>query len=118
MKNNTIFLATYAKLPHDIATYNLYKNVGVYVEVDLETGVMIDVDVSLYSDVSMNFLRKILRGTNIIYDRDIIVGEIEKRYWGSAKKAILTAVRRIFDKYDEVAKILKKDFTPEPNERL
>jgi len=116
MGENTIFLAAYARLPQDIAAYGLYKSVGVYAEVEVDTGVIIEADVSFYSHVSINMIRAILKGKNIVLDREVILKAFESRYWGGGRKAVITAVKRLFERYDEVMEQLERDPIPDLTE--
>ncbi len=112
-RGNTIFIAAYARLPKDIPAYALYNSVGVYAEVDVDTGVIVDADVSFYSQVSINMVKSILKGANIVYERGRIVEELEMRYWGGARKALITAVKRLFERFDEVMSLLEREATPD-----
>ncbi len=69
--------------PRDIPAYTLYKTVGIYLEVDTDRGVVLDVDASLYSRLAKELLREIFMGGNLdrrsrgdpAGDRSTVLGE-------------------------------------------
>ncbi|NPV27503.1 MAG: DUF3870 domain-containing protein [Firmicutes bacterium] len=95
----TLFFTGYAKLPSTITAYNLYKVVAVGMEIDPATSVILDADCTLATDLGRNFVATLLRGHNLATDVDLIVQKLERRYHGSARKALITAVRIIADHY-------------------
>lgn len=102
MGKKTVFVAGYANLPKDIPAYTLYKTVGIYLAVDPERGAILDVDASLYSRLAKELLKEIFMGANLFEDRESILEELEQRYWGSARKAMLAAARKAFSNFDEI----------------
>ena len=95
----TIFLTGYAKLPDGITASEVYKVVGIGLEVERTTGTVVAADCTLATEVGRRFFRKLLEGRRLVEDFAVMVEEVELRYLGNAQKALVTAMRIARDKY-------------------
>jgi len=96
-----IFVTGYAKLPKGITATELYSVVAVGLIVNKETGVIIDADCSLVTRVAKNFFNKLVVGKNI-KDYDTIYEDFKQHYYGSAKKALISAMKTCHEKYKQI----------------
>jgi hypothetical protein len=95
----TVLFSGYAKLPTGITASEMYKVVGVILTIDVETGVIIEADCTLATRLARKHVASILVGHTLKNGPDPILHLVDKTYQGSAKKAIITAMRIIYDKY-------------------
>ncbi|MEW6243419.1 MAG: DUF3870 domain-containing protein [Bacillota bacterium] len=95
---DTLFFSGYAKLPAGITASELYKVVGVGLEVD-QRGYILAAECTLATGVGRDFFIRMVKGLNLEEDFDAIVADIEERYHGSAQKAIITAMKIIREKF-------------------
>ena len=93
-----ILFSGYAKLPTGITASEIYKVIGVVLLVDEDTGEIIQADCTLATAVARNHVSSILVGKQLA-NPDYLVRIVDTTYQGSAKKAIITAIRIIYDKY-------------------
>ncbi|XEQ92852.1 hypothetical protein SCACP_17030 [Sporomusa carbonis] len=93
-----ILFSGYAKLPTGITASEVYKVIGVVLLIDEDTGMILEADCTLATAVARNHVSSILVGKSIAMP-DQLVSIVDKTYQGSAKKAIITAIRIIHDKY-------------------
>lgn len=98
-REETLLITGYARLPSTITAYRLYEVVGIAVEVRPSDGEIIDVDCSLATSVARRFVREIAIGYKLSDGIEGLVEKIERRYWGSARKAIIMAFRVIYEKF-------------------
>ncbi|HHY39504.1 MAG TPA: DUF3870 domain-containing protein [Clostridia bacterium] len=96
---NTIFLTGYARLPAGITASELYRVVGIGIEVDAVTSEIVSADCTLATEVGRNFFSRLVVGKRLDEEFDKIVEEIERRYQGNAQKALITALRISREKY-------------------
>jgi hypothetical protein len=94
-----VLFSGYAKLPTGITASEIYKIIGVIVLVDMNTGEIIEADCTLATQLACKHVSGALIGHNLTNSPDHLVRLIDKIYQGSAKKAIITAIRIIYDKY-------------------
>lgn len=107
----SIFITGYAKLPSNITAEKLYKVVAVGVEIDPNTGIIIDCDCTLATTVGKNFFKKLVMGYNLSNGIDDLIEIFKTRYHGSARKALITGIKIMYEKwllYLEDQPILKK----------
>ena len=95
----TVFFTGYAKLPEGITASEMFGVVGIGLEVDRSTGVVVAADCTLATEVGRRFFRRLVEGRRLGDDFPAIVEEVELRYFGSAQKALVTALRIARDKY-------------------
>jgi len=96
---NTVFITGHAKLPTAITAEKLYEVITIGIEVDTETGIIISSDCTLATDVGRKFFTKLTTGYCLLNGIDQLILKFEKRYYGSARKAIVTALKHMYDKW-------------------
>jgi hypothetical protein len=96
---NTVFFSGYAKLPAGITASEMYKVVGIVIIVDMQTEKIVQADCTLVTQVGRDFVNKMMVGHVMSNGIDPLLRELDCRYQGSAKKAIITALKIINDKY-------------------
>ncbi len=103
MEKNEIFIAGYAKLPQGITASELYTVIAVGMLVDYDDGTIYDVDCTLATDMAKQFVKRLVNGKNIC-DLESLEAAFNEKYFGSAKKALLSAIRIINEKYVNIKK--------------
>lgn len=99
MNPNFVLFSGYAKLPTGITASELYKIIGVIVLVNMDTGEIIEADCTLATQLARRHVSAALVGHMLTDGPDQLAQLIDKIYQGNAKKAIITALRIIYDKY-------------------
>jgi hypothetical protein len=94
-----IFFSGYAKLPAGITATEMYKVIGVVVVIDPETEIIGEADCTLATEVGRIFVKNIMTGYSMAQGIEPLLRTVDARYQGSAKKAIITALKIINDKY-------------------
>ena len=98
-KPETVFFTGYAKLPSNITAAKLYEVVAIGVEVDPETGIIIASDCTLATQATRDFVNKLILGYDLNNGIEALTDSFEKRYYGSARKAIITAICILYEKW-------------------
>ena len=96
---NLILFSGYAKLPTGITASEMYKVIGVIVLIDIDKEVIVEADCTLATRLANKHVSSALVGCSMKNGADPLVRNIDHIYQGSAKKAIITALRIIYDKY-------------------
>lgn len=94
-----VLFSGYAKVPTGITASELYKVIGVVVIIDVESGEIVEADCTMATSLARRFVADALRGQNIKQGPETAIALIDQVYHGSAKKAIITVLRIIYDKY-------------------
>jgi len=97
--NRTILLTGYARLPAGITASKLFDVVGVAVEVDPETGKIVNAECTLATSLARDFFRRLVVGSGLETEFASIVRTLESRYQGNAQKALVSALKGVLEKY-------------------
>lgn len=98
-RTETVFFTGYAKLPSNITAAKLYEVVAVGIEVDPNTCIIVACDCTLATKVARDFVNSLIVGYNIGNGIDGLIDSFEKRYFGSARKALTTSLRIMYEKW-------------------
>lgn len=98
MDKNTVFITGYAKLPEGITAKEMYKVICIGLLLDGESGRILDADCTLVTTTARAIVKDILTEKNI-NNMDEILQEIEARYWGHAKKAVVAAIKMCAERF-------------------
>jgi hypothetical protein len=99
--SNAILLSGYAKLPSNITAEAVFGVMAVAVLFDRRSGIIIDAEASMVTDLSKRFVAELLKGYDLNDGPDALIAQFEECYLGNSKKALETAIRSIFVKYQE-----------------
>ena len=94
-----ILFSGYAKLPAGITATELYRVIGLVILVEMETEIILEADCTLATQVARRHVAETLVGQSLRNGPEPLVRLIDQVYQGSAKKAIITAIRICYDKY-------------------
>ena len=94
-----ILLAGYSKPPTDTAAKKLYETLVVVADVDYQTGIILDVDCTMATDLGKRFVLQMMKGYNLSQGVEDLVEAINTHYFGHLKNALLNAVREIGRQY-------------------
>lgn len=97
-ENNVLF-SGYAKLPEGTVSGEVYKVMALVIVIDIRTGIINQADCTLSTRLAEQFVLQMLIGKNILKDSLAMIDQINSVYQGSAKKAIISALRIIVAKY-------------------
>lgn len=101
MEHNEILITGYAKLPQGITAKELYSAIVVVIVVDKQSGIIVEADCSLVTELTKKFVKEILTGCTL-NDLENIENRFRKYYYGSARKAILSAIKNCAEKYKQI----------------
>ncbi len=94
-----VLFSGYAKLPAGITASEMYKVIGLVVIIEVDTGEIMEADCTLATYVARKCVSEVLIGQSLENGPDQALRLLDQVYHGSAKKAIITALRIIYDKY-------------------
>lgn len=105
----TLLIAAYAHLPQDITAYELYRVLGLFLEVDEETGIIMDVEVSVASNIGRRILSECMKGKSLVNEIDLIKKELYRRYHGEARGAVIAALNAARQRFIDRRKIAERE---------
>ena len=99
-ERNTVLLSGYAKLPTNITAEMVYEMLAVAVLFDRRSGIILEAEASMVTNIARKFIAELLVGY-LNDGPDELMEDFETYYHGNAKRALETAIRMIFSKYQE-----------------
>jgi hypothetical protein len=112
----TFLFSGYARLPQDVSHQAMYKRVGVVIEVD-DQGVILGASTTLMMPVASEFFERLVRGRNVLTDRDGIEATVRYRYRGHSQGALVSALHKAFEAVDQSPLVLGEAAGPLPSAR-
>ncbi|NLK51410.1 MAG: DUF3870 domain-containing protein [Syntrophomonadaceae bacterium] len=94
-----LFITGYGKLPLTSAASKVYEAIVVAVTIDPETSVIIEADSNLVTSLGRKFLSGLIEGYCLNEGIEGLEEKLEKRYHGSARRALVTALYIIYNRY-------------------
>jgi hypothetical protein len=98
---NEVFVTGYAKLPQGITASELYTVICVGLLVDRETGIILDGECSLVTSLAKRVFKELVLDQDL-RDIDTIEKGFVDHYFGSAKKALISAMRTCNEKFNQI----------------
>lgn len=95
----TYLFSGYARLPEHVSHQELYRRLGVVVEVD-ESGVILRASCSLTMQTSQDLFTSLIVGKSVLTDREALEVAIRQRYRGHSQGALVSAMHRVFESVD------------------
>lgn len=99
LDGNTILISGHAKLPANTSAEAVYNTLALVVVVDKRTGVILDAEPSVVTNLAKHYINDILSGYDLNNGPELLLETFEECYHGSAKRALETAIRMVCTKY-------------------
>lgn len=92
-KENTLFLIGDSRTDRENPITVKFGQFFVALEVDADTEEIVGFSCSHTVELTEDFLRRIFVGRHIVQDAALIENEVEMRYFGASRKAIIVSFR-------------------------
>ncbi|MCH4890713.1 DUF3870 domain-containing protein [Acidaminobacter sp. JC074] len=96
-----VFVTGYAKLPQGITASEMYHVICLGLLVDKKTGIVLDAECSLVTSLAKRVFHDLVVNKDLKKINDI-EKEFSEVYYGSAKKALISALRTCHEKYIQI----------------
>ncbi|AYO31203.1 MAG: hypothetical protein PWR06_2912 [Thermoanaerobacteraceae bacterium] len=96
---NTIYVTGLAKTSKTDPISDIFSTFFVGVMVNSTDNKIIDFTCNTVSQKTSSFIESIIVGYNLLEDMDEIVSQIERRFLGTAQKALIVALKDAQNKY-------------------
>lgn len=100
VERTTVLVVGYAKLPDDTAAQSVYGSVGVALELEAETGVVLRASCTMVPALVSEFVAGVVAGARLPEQLEHVVGQLQERYLGPAQSAIVAALRAANDRWE------------------
>ena len=98
---NCVYLSGNARVSETNAIITKYKKFFISVVIDSQTNIILDAQATTVLKITNDFIAQLLVGHNIIDELDKIILNISSSYFGLSQKAIMAAVKDIYNQYSQ-----------------
>ena len=99
MESKVVLFSGYARLPAGTVASELYGVMALVFLIDVSDGTIVDMECTLSTRLSERFLASLLIGKRLTREATDLIDSIQDVYQGTARKAIVTSLRIVADKY-------------------
>jgi len=99
-----LFVTGYGKLPLTSAASKVYEAIVVAVTIDPANSTIIEADSNLVTALGREFLSKLVEGYCLDDGVEGLEERLERYYHGSARRALVTALYNIYNRYEAFQK--------------
>lgn len=100
-ENKTVLISGYAQAPRGTGMSATMTWIGVVLEVDLNTHVIVAADATFVTDLARDFFRRTVIGYKLTDGLDGLVNLVETRIHTPSKNSLQTALQAAFQRYVE-----------------
>lgn len=98
-EKNTIYITGIAHSNNSDPITVKYNIFFLGVIINKSTSEIVDLACNAISPTTVEFIKSIIVGNNIINDIQEIISEIQERFFGTAQKALIVALKDVHNKY-------------------
>ncbi len=98
-ERNTIYILGESRTNQENAITRVYGSFFLGLEIDRETGEIVDADCAATMDLTRSFIRRLFVGKNLKDEPERLEREIRTRYFGSSAKALVICFRDVRSHY-------------------
>jgi hypothetical protein len=104
LSRELLFVTGYGKLPLTSAASKVYEAIVVAVTIDPANSTIIEADSNLVTALGREFLSKLVEGYCLDDGVEGLEERLERYYHGSARRALVTALYNIYNRYEAFQK--------------
>jgi hypothetical protein len=98
---NTVLVTAYAKAPQGSAMYEVYKHAGIILEIDPNTNLIINAELTFLADLTKDFFSRMLVGYDLSNGIDELIKKVEKHYFAPSTNSVVVALKAAYKRYIE-----------------
>lgn len=98
-EKNTIYITGVSRANSTDPITIMYNGFFLGAIINKETGEIIDATSNAISSMTTDFIKSMIIGYNITKDLDEIINEVNSRFFGTAQKALIVALREVHNKF-------------------
>lgn len=100
---NTIIVTAYAKAPQNTSMYEVYKHIGIVLEIDRQSKKIMDAEFTLITNLAKDYFKRLIVGYNMDNGVDELLKKIEISYFAPSTESFNVALKSAFRRYEERA---------------
>lgn len=94
-----MLVTAYAKAPQQTAYYEIYKYIGVVLEIDIKTHLVVDASATFMTPTAQNYFTRLVVGTNFEQDISGLLDNIKTHYLAPSQNSLVVALKVAHQRY-------------------
>lgn len=99
MKLDTVVVTAYSMAPRNTAYYENNKYIGIVLEIDKKTDIIVDASAMFMTETARNYFKKLTIGTNICEGVTELIEDIKTQYIAPSTQSVIVAIKTIQQRY-------------------
>lgn len=101
-KNDTIMVTAYAKAPQNTSMFEVYKYIGIVLEIDRNSREIVNAEFTVITDLAKDYLKRLFIGYNMDDGVEGIIKRIESSYFAPSTNSFNVALKSVFRRYEDI----------------
>ncbi|MDQ0271281.1 DUF3870 domain-containing protein [Cytobacillus purgationiresistens] len=97
----TAFITAYAKAPQNTPMYENNKQIGVMLEVNKQSHIVVNVDSTFMTDLAKDYLKRMIVGADFSGDISVLLEDVETNCIIPSQQALTVALKVAHQKYHD-----------------
>lgn len=106
---DTIIVTAYAKAPQNTSMYEVYKHIGIVLEIDRKSREIVDAEFTLITHLARDYFKRLFVGHCMDDGVEGLLKKIETCYFAPSTNSFTVALKSAFRRYEEKAKQYLED---------
>lgn len=99
MDSPTLIVTAYSKAPQNTTMYENNKFMGIVLEINKETHVIVNAEATLITQVAKDYFKRLLVGVNFKEDITPVLESIKENYLAPSQNSMIVALKVAHQRY-------------------
>ena len=99
MQLNSVLVTAYAKAPQNTIIYEQNKNIGIVLEIDKASHIVINAEIMFVTNLAKDYFRRLILGTDFSKDLNNLLNNIETDLLIPSQQAVIVAIKIAHQRY-------------------
>ncbi|WP_404331768.1 DUF3870 domain-containing protein [Mesobacillus maritimus] len=101
MGMETVFLTAYAKAPQNTSLYENNKQMGVMLEINKQSHVIVNAEATFITDLAKDYFKRMIVGTDFSKEISLLIKNVETDFMIPSQQALIVALKVAHQKYHD-----------------
>lgn len=99
LDKETLIVTAYAKAPKNTTMYENNKYMGIVLEIDKKSHIIVDAEVTVITEIVKKYFKKKMVGINFKEDINPLIEDIKENYHAPSQNSMIVAMKIAHQRY-------------------
>lgn len=100
----TLIVTAYAKAPQSTVMYEQHKYMGIILEIEKQSSIIVNVEVTVLTEIVKNYLKRMIVGYDFSKDISPLIETIEENYFAPSQNSLIVSLKVAHQRYQDIRK--------------